>query len=92
MAGVVSRTVLPGTGRIWVMVGPRLSREAVGTGPTARAALSRPPVRTLPSRLDFLSTVFRSFDLICASSSAVFWLLTRAATSATWGVAIEVPL
>ena len=59
--------------------------------PTARAALTRPPVTTLPRSESSLSTVLKrrsrsSFTVRFGSTES-----TSAATPATKGVAIEVP-
>ena len=89
---VISRAVLPKTGRTRLMVGRRLSRDAIRNGPMARGV--EPPTREEPAALIGLlvDRAQENVDLICASSSAMFWLFMRAATSATWGITIKVPL
>jgi hypothetical protein len=53
-----------------------------------------PPTRADPAVLIGLlvDRAQENVDLICAPSSAMFWLFMRAATSAMWGITIKVPL
>ena len=59
---------------------------------TAAAALSRPPVATLPARLATGTAVEITADRSWAAVACGFAAAIRAIVPVTWGVAIDVPL
>src|SRR5947209_17257712 len=61
------------------------------SAPTALAALSLPPVETLPFRESRRSTELRILSRNCSTEILGSFAIINAATPATSGVAIEVP-